>query len=621
MNGPNGPYEKEQGRLMQLYDDLSDDDEEQDPYHDSDASDPDYVPSETSDTDEPVVGLRRFPSEEFLINLSSSDLENDYQSPPLSDAEPEDLDLHRDDDGDRTIPEEPDLWEDTTKPIPVFDFDEDSVGLKINIDENSSPLDVFTSLFTPQIWEYLVQCSNNYAVFLTSTNRPKTRNCRTATIRPITVDELKAFFGLCLLQGQVSTCNVRRFFSFKDVLYYHPVFPFVMSARRFEQILRILCGSAPNLKGKKKVETLIDMFRYQFQAAYVPTKELSLDESLLHFRGRLGFRVYIKNKKDRYGIKFYQLATSDGYVLNLEMYTGQDAKNNGGNQGGANSTTENLVLRLMEPYLQKGYELFMDNYYNSVTLSEKLLELKTHSNGTLRSNRRGNPKDLVKRKLKRGQHFWVRKRNVYVSKWKDKRDVLMITTRNHPGIITVRNKYGQEKLKPREVASYNDHMSGVDRGDQMTATYNTTRKTIRWYKKIILYLLDLTTWNSFYLYKKYCKRGSRKCRFLEFRDDLIKSLIKLPENADVFRKKMHHSRHRHHEQDENENVAETQGGHWPEKIPGTPGEKSTKKSVFLKCRMCSKKKIRRETSFRCKGCTEKPPLCALCFEEWHTQKQ
>ena len=60
--------------------------------------------------------------------------------------------------------------------------------------------------------------------------------------------------------------------------------------------------------------------------------------------------------------------------------------------------------------------------------------------------------------------------------------------------------------------------------------------------------------------------------------------------------------------------------HWPEKNPGVPSAKSNKKKVFLKCRQCSKTGQRKETSYRCKGCAEKPPLCPDCFEEWHLHK-
>ncbi|XP_049868545.1 uncharacterized protein LOC126368556 isoform X2 [Pectinophora gossypiella] len=40
---------------------------------------------------------------------------------------------------------------------------------------------------------------------------------------------------------------------------------------------------------------------------------------------------------------------------------------------------------------------------------------------------------------------------------------------------------------------------------------------------------------------------------------------------------------------------------------------------YLKCKLCTKKKIRKETGLRCKGCDDKPALCSLCFEEWHSQ--
>ena len=75
------------------------------------------------------------------------------------------------------------------------------------------------------------------------------------------------------------------------------------------------------------------------------------------------------------------------------------------------------------------------NYYNSVTLSNTLLELKTHTFGTLRKNRKGNPKVVTDNKLKKEQHVWRCKNNVYISKWKVKRDVLYIKTKVLPKLI------------------------------------------------------------------------------------------------------------------------------------------------------------------------------------------
>lgn len=58
--------------------------------------------------------------------------------------------------------------------------------------------------------------------------------------------------------------------------------------------------------------------------------------------------------------------------------------------------TERIVMKLLQPYLLKGHHIFMDNFYNSVELSKTLLGLRTHTNGTLRKNRKGNPSLLTK---------------------------------------------------------------------------------------------------------------------------------------------------------------------------------------------------------------------------------
>jgi len=72
---------------------------------------------------------------------------------------------------------------------------------------------------------------------------------------------------------------------------------------------------------------------------------------------------------------------------------------------GQTSKIDSLVLRLMDPYLDMGHCLFMDNYYNSFNLSKKLLDRQTHTTGTLRNNRKGNPKQITQKKLKKGNMF------------------------------------------------------------------------------------------------------------------------------------------------------------------------------------------------------------------------
>ncbi|XP_030746403.1 piggyBac transposable element-derived protein 4-like [Sitophilus oryzae] len=285
------PYQREQERLSRLFDEVvtSEEEEEEDPYADVDGeygSDKDYQPDDESSTS----------LEEDESNSSVPDIGSQPSDPEVEEE-----------------------WETTTAPIPDFHFDESTVGVKVNIDPNSTPLEVAQLFITPNILDYIIGCTNNYGTVLAAGSKTKTRRSRNAYFRTVTVDEMKQFLGLCLLQGQISTSNMRRYFSHKDILYFHPIFSHVMSGRRFEQLLRVVCCSPLESKGKEKVQHLIDMVISQCQAIYGPSKELSIDESLLHFRGRLGFRVYIKGKKSRYGIKFFELTTFDSYLLNMEM--------------------------------------------------------------------------------------------------------------------------------------------------------------------------------------------------------------------------------------------------------------------------------------------------------------
>ena len=60
----------------------------------------------------------------------------------------------------------------------------------------------------------------------------------------------------------------------------------------------------------------------KFEEAYIPSQHLSLDESLLLWKGRLLFRQNILLKRARYSIKQFILAEDTGYVVHLKVYCG-----------------------------------------------------------------------------------------------------------------------------------------------------------------------------------------------------------------------------------------------------------------------------------------------------------
>nr|CAI5847847.1 unnamed protein product [Callosobruchus analis] len=207
--------------------------------------------------------------------------------------------------------------------IPDFHFDVSAAGIKLDINENTMLYDVFKHLWTDDVEDLLLKCSNICGDKLSKSNRPKQKNCRSKNFPEIKKGELDRFIGLTLLRAQIGFPELRKAFS-HDPVYYHPFFSRSMSGRRYEQIVRCFCCYEKVTQDKLyKISPLLERLLKNFQDAYAPEEHLSLDESMLLFRERLSFRMYVKNKKAKYGIKFFKLCAPNGYVFNIEIYKGK----------------------------------------------------------------------------------------------------------------------------------------------------------------------------------------------------------------------------------------------------------------------------------------------------------
>lgn len=188
-----------------------------------------------------------------------------------------------------------------------------------------------------------------------------------------------------------------------------------------------------------KIRPLINYFNSKMNEVYYPDKNLSLDESMVLWRGRLVFRQYIKNKKHKYGVKLYLLTEPDGTILKFKVYNG--VLDDYGGKGHA----ANIVLHLTEEKLDVGHSIFLDNYYNSFDLACKLLSRSTYCTGTLRPDRKGNPVEIKATKLQKGQTIARYSNGVMIAKWKDNRDVFYISTEFGNNLMTYYNERGKKK--------------------------------------------------------------------------------------------------------------------------------------------------------------------------------
>ena len=91
------------------------------------------------------------------------------------------------------------------------------------------------------------------------------------------------------------------------------------------------------------------MIKHRCCRVYSPGKCLSTDESLVLFKGRLSFKQYISSKRARFGIKLYQLCTSNGILFDFLVYHGDLAPGLIIMQDGS-LITERIPLTLMQKY-------------------------------------------------------------------------------------------------------------------------------------------------------------------------------------------------------------------------------------------------------------------------------
>ncbi|VDP10112.1 unnamed protein product [Heligmosomoides polygyrus] len=286
------------------------------------------------------------------------------------------------------------------------------------------------------------------------------------------IPEMKRFIGLCLKMGQVRLPLLRDYWNTSRELTETPVAAPVMTRVR-------------------------------------PGRRVYIDESLVPFRGRLLFRQYILSKRHRYGIKVFKLCSEGGYTCKIRVYAGKDCTRTG-------TVAETVVMDLMEEYLDQGRDLFVDNWYTGISLAQTLIKRSTNLVGTCRRNRKGLPLDVVRTKLKKGQRIARQNADgIVVSKWKDKRDIIMLSTIHDDGI-------GSSSSKPHMVEDYNNAKLFVDTSDQMASYSPFVRKTSKWYIRLFFHIVTQTIMVNAW---KLCQDNVGKMRFNDFKRKIFVSLL------------------------------------------------------------------------------------------------
>ena len=213
------------------------------------------------------------------------------------------------------------------------------------------PIDFFKLFLTDDLINMMVTETNRYADQEINKHRPLRRSSRLNLWKPVDHQEMCQFLGILLHMGCVKLPTFEHYWS-TNILYRFPMFSKVMPRNRFQLILRFWHFVDNNTAGPgrlRKIVPIVEHVNNTMNTIYIPDKDLSIDESMMLWRGRLVFRQYIKNKRHKYGIKLYELCESDGVVMKVRVYSGESAVDlNSLGQTGA------VVLDLMSSFLIRG---------------------------------------------------------------------------------------------------------------------------------------------------------------------------------------------------------------------------------------------------------------------------
>ncbi|XP_045103522.1 piggyBac transposable element-derived protein 3-like isoform X4 [Portunus trituberculatus] len=460
-----------------------------------------------------------------------------------------------------------------------------------------SALHAFLEFFDEEIISSVVYQSNLYSV-------------QKGKAIALTEDELHVFFGINIMMSYHKLPSLGNFWATGEDLGVRPIQE-AMSRDRFCKILSNLHLNDnqkmdPMKKDKLyKLRPLVESLNKKFQNIRSPGEHISVDESMIRFKGRSSLKQYNPIKPIKKGYKVWCLADNAGYVFKFDIYTGK-GENNDPNMRKEFGLGGEVVLRLTEHLHNKNHKLFFDNYFTSFSLLEVLQGLKIQACGTVRQTRKDFPILAGDKKLKRGQFDYRSTPNgLTVYKWMDKKAVLMAS--NYHGIEATTVKRTEKDRKkaivpcPQVVKDYNDNMGGVDKHDMLRQLYGTNRKSMKWWHRIFWGLLDMCIVNAYVVYKE--SHGSLP--LLDFRRDLAQGLLTYSKECSRGAPKR---RKTDYTIPPSVRLSNT-GIHWPKFI----GKKG-------RCEVCSKKGVESRPISICSHCGIH--LCCNatknCFYEFHT---
>lgn len=501
-------------------------------------------------------------------------------------------------------------WRDAHGTSPTQNEFSAAHGIQVDT-EGFGHVDYIKLFLTDDIIQVLVQQTNLYAAQYIA-GRNISRRSRVQRWKPTDTAEMTKFIATIWLMGFIHKPTLESYWT-KDRLLSSPVFPSLMARDRFLLILKFLHFNdnsqqpSGGLERRKfMVSPIIDLLNKRFQEVYAPDQNISMDESLLKWLGNLSWKIFIPAKRARFGMKLYKVCHEE-YTLAFKVYFGKDDTDYYPSLPTLNKT-EKMVLHLTERYKNNWYNIYLDRLYSSPLLFDEMYRRRIGACGTAVQRKKFMPKILLQKKMTKssGEVAAVRNGPVLALKYSDKKPVYILSTIDDHSVAGVPSRKKGEGIvianKPNAIIRYNRSMGFVDKTDQLLNVYKSARKTMKWTKKLVLYLLQHATLNAHFVYK--LEGGTQT--YMQFMIQALHEMLRGEETAAVAIT--------------DDEVRLTQR-HFISRIPPSASGKS---NPSKNCKVCTRYSHtqttrRKETTYFCPDCPSQPGLCiGECFKRYHT---
>ncbi|XP_035214639.1 piggyBac transposable element-derived protein 4-like [Stegodyphus dumicola] len=487
-------------------------------------------------------------------------------------------------------------WFKKDLPPKIHDFSPTDSGDDDIALENSSTFEYFRIFWSEPFLSFIVNETNKYYKYM-SENSNQGIHARLIKWKNTTLKEMYSFLALTMLMSRMKNMSFVEFWS-KDSLLSTSVFGEVMAKDRYLLLLRMLhfCdNSQPRSEDRFfKIRYIVQRLQEDFRSAFHPFQKFYCEGNTLIYKGRLLLKQYLPSKKSNFGIKMFILCDWDsGYVLDFVVCSESSTVALWEHSNHANDS--DTVISLLRPYLEKGHNIFIDNWDSSPDLFLCLYH-KTANDHSIEMSRTDIP--VMAEKLKKKEIQFTSSNLLLSLKWHERSALWMLSTHQSGEII---NQALESDIKPNFIVDYSNSVYAIEKLGMTLSSTEYVRKSIKWYKILFLHLLDLSILNARALHKVLTGKNFTIAKF---------ELTLIREMLDKYK-------------EQNKSVEEKTSllprlveRHF---LSLYVSERSKKKNPVTRCIVCSKHNNRRETRYWCFKC--RVGLCVVpCFEMYHTRE-